>query len=631
MRPDLHDALRRLTARLAGPRPAAPIGREHQDRVVPLVPPGVWTEDDRLARLAAELESAGRTARADTAAGPDVAFAAGLRARLLDELAADGAVAAGSAAPSLTGSRATVEPMPGIGRPIVSTSWRGGPLLPSRRTIGVGLAAVLVVGLIGIATTRPSADAPTASVVAATAAYLERDGTEATLAEGGDLRAGDVVRVGPGGTATIAIDRGETRLAAGATLVVRALEPSLVDLEQLTGRVWHRVAVPGGATYRVTTAATAWSALGTAFDLAVDAEAITGVGIEGSVRVGGPDLATTLGAGRTIRLDRRSDGWSTAAATSDQLLDPWVRSNGTRDLALGFDIGILTALEPSPSTRPEPTVATEPTPTEPAPTSPSPEPSTASASPSPAPAAKPSPVVTPKPSPSPTLWPSPSPTLKPTPEPTPTPDRTLGELALALTACPGGTVLDWSAFGGEGFHHYAVVRGSSSFVAPEAYPPPAPLVTVDGTFTKDRTVTEAVDSGVAPGATAWYRALAFSIDDRVIAASPAQSATAKPTKSLGPLTAAAPGAGSVELGWVPFGGSAGCFSYYKVVWSTSTATPDYLGSHDGALPLAEQGAAGVALDGLASGGTWFRVQAIRATTLGKVVVAQTEVAFVEVP
>ena len=36
-------------------------------------------------------------------------------------------------------------------------------------------------------------------------------------------------------------------------------------------------------------------------------------------------------------------------------------------------------------------------------------------------------------------------------------------------------------------------------------------------------------------------------------------------------------------------------------------------------------------EGLASGGTWFRVQALRATTLGKVVVAQTEVAFVEVP
>ncbi|MEP7082907.1 MAG: hypothetical protein ABI841_08055, partial [Chloroflexota bacterium] len=74
-------------------------------------------------------------------------------------------------------------------------------------------------------------------------------------------------------------------------------------------------------------------------------------------------------------------------------------------------------------------------------------------SPSPSPSPTPSPTASPSPTPSPTPThvPTPKPTPVPTPEPTPTPVPTptppppMGELALGLTGCNGGVVIDWSA------------------------------------------------------------------------------------------------------------------------------------------------------------------------------------------
>jgi hypothetical protein len=203
-------------------------------------------------------------------------------------------------------------------------------------------------------------------------------------------------------------------------------------------------------------------------------------------------------------------------------------------------------------------------------------------------------------------------------------------MSLAVRSCPGGIVLDWSAYKGDRFDHYTVVRGKAAFEPPDAYPPEPPLQALDGTYTTKADATTAKDADIVAGKTYWYRALAFSADDRVIATSPAKAATARPVKALGTLGGAVT-AGDVTLDWTPLAGSEGCFDYYKVVWSTSTDRPSYLGEHDGAEAVDGQATSSWTKAGVPAGTYWFRVQAIRATELGKFVVAQTNVRKVVVP
>jgi hypothetical protein len=150
---------------------------------------------------------------------------------------------------------------------------------------------------------------------------------------------------------------------------------------------------------------------------------------------------------------------------------------------------------------------------------------------------------------------------------------------------------------------------------------------VSGTFTKDAAANSAVDASAPTGATTYYRTLAFDAEDRVIGASPVRSAVAKPVAALGALAAIDVEPGKTSFSWATYAGPGACFSYYKLVASESDSTPSYLEGSSTWAAIAEQGATSAAVDGIPSGTTWYvRLQAIRATSLGKLVVGQTTVA-----
>jgi hypothetical protein len=615
------------------------------DTVVPFEPVHDDAEAVELAALEGALTAAGADAR-DRTPVPDPAFAGGLRERLLATYgpiavaAPVVAVGAGGLQAGAVG-RHTADATsgttaPGAVRP--HTGWRLGAWLPSARGLAVGLAAALVVALVVGATAWLVPGPIDATTAAATAATLVRDGQASPLAAGTTLRVGDTIRTAADGRATLAIDDGETRLGPGTTVAIATLGRAEVVIDLVAGRAWHRVAIPAGATYRVRTDAVTLAAVGTAFDVtrsvAGTADVVRVIAFEHAVRINGVGLAATLDEGRaaTIRSGEGAPDVATGPLDPTDLDDPWVRANAARDVALGFDPGVVTALEPvtspvtSPSPRPEPTAAS-PSPV----VSPTAVPSaSADASPTAAPSPSPSPAPTPKASPTPAPSPTPKPSPTSTPKPSPTPAPAVGSLTLSATSCNGGVVLDWSSWAGADFHHYTAVRGTSEFATPDAYPPAKPIVAIDGTFTKERTTTDGPDTGGAAGVKYWYRALAFSADDRVIAASPLRTAVAKPVKALGePVTSVA--GGSIQIDWTAYGGPATCFTYYKVVWSASSTTPSYIGDHDGAVPYETQSTATATIDGFTSGTWYVRVQAIRVTALGKFVVAETGVATVDVP
>jgi len=239
-----------------------------------------------------------------------------------------------------------------------------------------------------------------------------------------------------------------------------------------------------------------------------------------------------------------------------------------------------------------------------------------------------------EPTPEPTAVPTPEPTAKPTPKATPAPTPVpLAMLSLAATGCPGGVVLDWSPYEGEGaFNHYTTLRNTSESI-PKAYPPQGGAVDPGGTYTTDPTKTSAVDAELSAGVTYYYRTMAFNGDDGVIAASGVTSAVATPVGSLGALSVGAVAEGT-KLAWTWFTGSEGCFTWYKLVYSEENPSPSYLGGDPYLAALSDPGitqwVAGSEV--LVSGHTYYlRVQVIRATDLGGFLVAQTDVATYTVP
>ncbi len=93
--------------------------------------------------------------------------------------------------------------------------------------------------------------------------------------------------------------------------------------------------------------------------------------------------------------------------------------------------------------------------------------------------------------------------------------------------------------------------------------------------------------------------------------------------ALGTLTVT-DGTDTTDFEWTPFGGSQGCFTYYKVVYSETDDSPSYLTGANLAAVGSEQ-SYGSATAPVASGTYWFRVQVLRETALGKFVVAETDV------
>ena len=242
-----------------------------------------------------------------------------------------------------------------------------------------------------------------------------------------------------------------------------------------------------------------------------------------------------------------------------------------------------------------------------------------------------------EPTPAPTVAPTPVPTAKPTPKPTPMPTPVppppMGALSLSATGCPGGVVLNWSGYEGAGaFNHYLTLRNTSESI-PKAYPPQGGAVDPGGTYAPNIGKLSAVDADIPAGTTYYYRTMAFDAGDEVIAASGITSAVAAPVSSLGSLAVGQVAEGTKML-WTPYGGSEGCFTYYKVVYSESNPSPSYLGGDPylAALgdPATDRYVAGP--EALIPGHTYYlRVQVIRATDLGGFLVAQTDVVTYTVP
>jgi len=248
------------------------------------------------------------------------------------------------------------------------------------------------------------------------------------------------------------------------------------------------------------------------------------------------------------------------------------------------------------------------------------------------------PVITPPPTAAPTPTPAPDPTPAPPPPPPPTPAPPPpgpATLALSLKPCDGGVVIQWSKYTGANFNHYTTLRNTTSNI-PLAYPPQGGAVDFGGTYTPDFTKLSAVDATGTPSMTYYYRAMAFDVFDNVIAASAIGSAQAKPMVTMGAL-GVAPDPGGTLFSWNTYLGPAGCFSYYKIVWSTTNTNPSYLsGDPDVFLAFAgtnqAQNTTVVSGPDLTSPGTYYvRIQTLRFTDLGAFVAAQSDVTTYVVP
>jgi hypothetical protein len=585
-------------------------------------------DDPSLLGLADELSRAGLVARR-SADGPGgglpTAFATDLRARLLADFTPT--LAGDLVAPPV----ATVMPAAARTAP--------GRILPAPRWTALAAAAVLLLSVIGLNASLLKPQVPAAHASAVSGATLVRDGMASSLADGTVLRVGDEVRVQPDGRATISIGASEARLAGGADLRIDLVSADRIVVDQIAGRVYHRVVVDAGRTYTVQTATLDWIARGTAFDL--DRQSAAGGGrliltaVQHDVRVSGPAVKA--------RIDERQQGVATLGdapavsigeAPASTLRDPWLLANARLDLALGYPLGIFDGVDLAASNSsavPASTPSARPSPADPSPAAmPSVVPTAGPPSPTPTPA--PSTTTgprTPRPTPRPTPTPSPNPTSKPTPTPSSKPTPTLEPLSFAASACPGGVVLDWASFTGAGFDHYLILRSTSASI-PAAYPPQDGARAVGSTYTTDRSRTEGYDRIDRGAATLRYRAIAFDHRNKPLAASAVETVRTKPVKRLGTL-AVDSAESSTRFDWTPFAGQAGCFTTYTLFYSATDPTP----GHNGGDPIAWSGTnqdVGTAfVEGLVPGTYWFRLQVIRTTSLGKFVVAQSSVVKYKVP
>lgn len=582
-----------------------------------LVPFAGLPRDPHLAALDAELElAAERMRRAHARDGrdrPSSAFGGSLRARLLAEAAVP--VAPVLAAPHAeTYDRAPSHVASRVAR-------RTPTVLPAPRWSILAVAAVLVASVLGLNVERFFPAPAPSRVSESVGATLHRGGTTIALAQGTELRAGDVVAVGAGGRATLALGGSAVRLAEGSAVRLDALAGGIA-MEQLAGRAWHRVDVAPGQTYAVTTGTLRWTALGTAFDVAwqADGRRVRILTVEHAVALAGPGLELRVPEGRAAIVDAHGDAADVAVdgVGSVETRDPWLVANARLDAADGHGVGWLTTALADPTTRPSPRPAATPAPGTLEPTAaPSTEPSfeppptEAIGTPGPTPAATPRP----------TARPTPKPTPKPTVAPTPTASPGLASLSLDAVACHGAVLLSWTGDPGPAFHHWTALRAGSSFAVPASYPPPDGISALDGSYSKNPAASRFADTSLAAGATAWYRAVGWSADDRSVAASAAVSVTGKSVASLGP-TGATPKQGGAQLTWAAYGGPGACFTYYKISWSATSEDPSYLGDNDGSTAVSGQGETAAAV-ALPAGTHWIRVEAILATDFGKAVVGRS--------
>ena len=588
--------------------------------VVPVVPVG------NVARLPLEVElaNAGLRARSDRIVieRPDPVFIDHLRTRLVDRLPVtqlmpvvaveqDGRRGGSAGAPMIQHGYL---PRLALHAPNIrhAPSWAA--------AIGIGL----IIGIVGLAAGRsvftPTLP-PSSRAVEAAGATLIRNGQGIDLGSGTAIQTGDEIRTAADGHAIVALGSSRARLAGNADLVVTAITADNIALEQVAGRVYHRVWVPAGGTYVVTTAGMTWTARGTAFDLERQPEPGGGtrlslLTIENSVHVTATDISVTVPQGRqaeiVIGAGTDAPNLSIGPQIASALDDPWLVDNASRDVGEGFDPGGLANRAGFPVNT---TASAAPT-------------VEASASAAPPSIGAPSPTPSPIPSPSrsiepttePTTEPTPTPSVTPTASPTPT-TAPIQALTLSVKACPGGTILDWSAAAVGSFDHYRTYRSSSaSFGSP---------ILISGTTTASRTATSAADTNAS--GSRWYRTYAYDADGNVIGKSDTRSATGLGAPD--PLDPFAVGAiaGQTAFTWTAPALATSCGTVTKLVYSTAD-NPTYGAA--GARSLDYSGDVGsheVMLGSAPKGTWWFRVQVLRVTDLGTVVTAQSTPVRYRVP
>jgi hypothetical protein len=247
------------------------------------------------------------------------------------------------------------------------------------------------------------------------------------------------------------------------------------------------------------------------------------------------------------------------------------------------------------------------------------------------PVAKPSTFDPGPPSPTPSVVPSmsgPATTTAPTPTapPTPSPSLDPSHLDLEAISCDGGVVLRWSASTDPAFHHYTALRSPVREIEPD-YPPIAPAVDWGDTYATDRFVTSAVDASIIPSETRWfYRVMAYDVEGAVVGASPVRGARLGEVDDLGEVDVEEWTGDMSRLEWQPYEGFSRCFSNYRVMFGTGGVPNTLL------AVVSAQATTEVLTDALHSGATYvLRVQAVRATTLGSFIVADSEIANYTVP
>lgn len=215
-------------------------------------------------------------------------------------------------------------------------------------------------------------------------------------------------------------------------------------------------------------------------------------------------------------------------------------------------------------------------------------------------------------------------TEAPTPAPTPTPDPAV--MALEVTSCNGGTVLRWSPSRHPDFHHYIGLRSPEADIA-DQYPPIAPAVDWGDLYASDRFVTSGHDATVVPSTTEWhYRVVAYDAAGQPVSRSNVAQGQILPARELGPIEAEVLPDGAVRLAWDAFDGQAGCFSAYRVLQGTGGVASTLLTS------ISDPERTTLETRALHPGATYaLRVHAVRTTTLGHFVVAESDLLTFSVP
>ena len=435
-------------------------------------------------------------------------------------------------------------------------------VMPSRHLAAGVAASVAVAALIlgsGIFSMGKASDLAGDAV----AATLVRGGSSSELVAGAELRPGDEIKVAAAGRATLQLGDNYVRLSGGADLRLDSLDPSQTKVEQIAGRVYHRVA--SGTTYLVATATVTWQGTATAFDLdrhltPRGGEQVQGLALYSELGIHGPRIQEALTQGMSATVVLTADGMPDGTPVFEPiaaptLADSWLVGNAGQDARLGLPLGLLASLlSPQPTAEPTATPTAEPT---------APPIEQLTLAPTRAP--------TPKPTVAPTPRPTPKPAAKPTVAPTAAGPADLGALKI-VQGTGNSYAFSWPKYTGKGFQYYKLVY--EHYGKTPDFAGGSPYWTCN-TAAKDNTWTGSIDPGD-------YAVRLQVVDEsggkpviraqtNVVRLKATAAATLPPTHDLGSLTVNDTPDG-ITFSWTGYTG--GSFNYYKLVYEPTSSGKD---------------------------------------------------------